>query len=188
MLYLAHWARKLSWKETAQSLHTSWEKVQHAVAYVVQWGLDIASWVISGPSAWTNRLRSCHEYLTLVYQNRGGCTGCSGWVRSAPKNVPEVLRSDRHGCAQKIEFVCSDMWKTISDMIKLHCTGALNILDRFTSVPKLNLPSDESCGRSTPLVKDGYEPVLRSRGWCLLKRPGNLTDSQRIKLREVLPL
>ncbi|XXG32015.1 MAG: hypothetical protein WJ306_05510 [Ferrovum myxofaciens] len=24
MLYLAHWARKLSWKETAQSFHTSW--------------------------------------------------------------------------------------------------------------------------------------------------------------------
>ncbi len=40
MLYLAHWARKLSWKETAQSFHTSWEKVQQAVAYVVQWGLE----------------------------------------------------------------------------------------------------------------------------------------------------
>jgi transposase len=39
MLYLAHWARKLSWKETAQSFHTSWEKVVQAVEYVVQWGL-----------------------------------------------------------------------------------------------------------------------------------------------------
>jgi transposase len=39
MLFLAHWARKLSWKETAQSFHTSWEKVHQAVAYVVQWGL-----------------------------------------------------------------------------------------------------------------------------------------------------
>ena len=40
MLYLAHWARKLSWKETAQSFHTSWEKVCQAVEYVVQWGLE----------------------------------------------------------------------------------------------------------------------------------------------------
>jgi hypothetical protein len=27
MLFLAQWARKLSWKETAQSFRTSWEKV-----------------------------------------------------------------------------------------------------------------------------------------------------------------
>jgi transposase len=40
MLYLAHWARKLSWQETARSFHTSWEKVCQAVEYVVQWGLE----------------------------------------------------------------------------------------------------------------------------------------------------
>ena len=39
LLFLAQWARKLSWQETAQSFHTSWEKVFHAVEYVVQWGL-----------------------------------------------------------------------------------------------------------------------------------------------------
>lgn len=40
MLYLAHWARKLSWKETALSFNTSWEKVCQAVEYVVGWGLE----------------------------------------------------------------------------------------------------------------------------------------------------
>ena len=40
MLFLAHWARKLSWKETARSFHTSWDKVYQAVEYVVQWGLE----------------------------------------------------------------------------------------------------------------------------------------------------
>lgn len=44
MLYLAHWARKLSWKETAQSFHTSWEKVVQSVEYVVQWGWHTVSW------------------------------------------------------------------------------------------------------------------------------------------------
>jgi len=39
MLFLARWARKLSWQETAQSFHTSWDKVCHAVEYVVDWGL-----------------------------------------------------------------------------------------------------------------------------------------------------
>ena len=72
-------------------------------------------------------------------------------------------------------------------MIKLHCTGALNILDRFHIVAKLNLAIDEvRAGEARQLVKDGYEPVLKKSRWCLLKRPGNLTDSQRIRLREVL--
>jgi hypothetical protein len=81
--------------------------------------------------------------------------------------------------AQNIEFVCSDMWKPYLDMIKLHCTGALNILDRFHIVAKLNLAIDEiRAGEAHQLVRDGYEPVLKKSRWCLLKRPVNLTDSQ----------
>ena len=40
MLHLAHWARKLSWKETAESFHTSWDKVVQSVQYVVEWGRE----------------------------------------------------------------------------------------------------------------------------------------------------
>ena len=40
MLFLARWARKLSWKDTAESFHTSWDKVRDAVEYVVGWGLE----------------------------------------------------------------------------------------------------------------------------------------------------
>ena len=39
MLFLAHWARKLSWQETATSFRSSWDKVRQAVEYVVDWGL-----------------------------------------------------------------------------------------------------------------------------------------------------
>ena len=39
MLFLAHWARKLSWQETAASFRSSWDKVRQAVEYVVGWGL-----------------------------------------------------------------------------------------------------------------------------------------------------
>ena len=38
-VFLAQWARKLSWKETARSFHTTWEKVYDAVEFVVEWGL-----------------------------------------------------------------------------------------------------------------------------------------------------
>src|SRR6516165_4375694 len=40
MLFLAHWARRLSWKETAEAFRTSWDRVCDAVAYVVGWGLE----------------------------------------------------------------------------------------------------------------------------------------------------
>ena len=40
MHFLGHWARKLSWKETAEEFRTSWDKVHDAVAYLVAWGLE----------------------------------------------------------------------------------------------------------------------------------------------------
>ena len=40
MHFLGHWARKLSWKETAEKFRTSRDKVHDAVAYLVAWGLE----------------------------------------------------------------------------------------------------------------------------------------------------
>ena len=189
MLYLAHWARKMSWKETAQSFHTSWEKVQQAVAYVVQWGLEHRQ---------LGRIRAMgvdeiaygkgHDYLTLVYQIEAGCKRLL-WVgekrtKAAFQKFFDMIGEER---AQGIEFVCSDMWKPYLDLIKRNCTGALNILDRFHVVAKLNLALNKiRSDEARQLVKDGYEPVLQKSRWCLLKRPENLTDKQRVKLREVL--
>ncbi len=39
MIFLACWARKLSWLETAETFHTSWDRVCDAVEYVVRFGL-----------------------------------------------------------------------------------------------------------------------------------------------------
>ncbi len=40
MLFLARWARHLSWKETAEAFCTYWDKVFDAVEHVVTWGLE----------------------------------------------------------------------------------------------------------------------------------------------------
>jgi len=40
MFFLARWARRLSWKETAEAFRTSWDKVFDAVEHVVTWGLE----------------------------------------------------------------------------------------------------------------------------------------------------
>ena len=189
MLYLAHWARKLSWKETAQSFHTSWEKVHQAVSYVVQWGLAHRQ---LGPirAIGVDEIAygKGHDYLTLVYQIEAGCTRLL-WVGEKRTKAAFQKFFDLIGTeiAERIEFVCSDMWKPYLDLIKKNCTGALNILDRFHVVAKLNLAIDEiRAGEARQLIQDGYEPVLKKSRWCLLKRPENLTDTQRIKLREVL--
>ena len=42
MLFLARWARRLSWKETAEAFRTSWDKVFVADEHVVTWGLEHA--------------------------------------------------------------------------------------------------------------------------------------------------
>jgi transposase len=89
--------------------------------------------------------------------------------------------------AEQIEFVCSDMWKPYLELVAKHCTRALNILDRFHVVAKMNKAIDEvRAGEARRLVRDGYEPVLKRTRWCLLKRKENLTDTQRIRLRDIL--
>jgi hypothetical protein len=40
MHFLGHWARKLSWKETAEEFRASWDKVHDALAYLVAWGSE----------------------------------------------------------------------------------------------------------------------------------------------------
>ena len=75
MLHLAHWARKLSWQETARSFRTSWEQVAHAVEYVVQWGLAHRQ-LNSVKAIGVDEIAygRGHQYLTLVYQIESGCT------------------------------------------------------------------------------------------------------------------
>ena len=43
MLFLARWARRLSWKETAEAFRTPWDKVLDAVEHVAAWGLESES-------------------------------------------------------------------------------------------------------------------------------------------------
>lgn len=189
MLYLAQWARKLSWQETARSFHTSWEKVCAAVEYVVQWGLAHRQ---LGPirAIGVDEIQygHGHTYLTLVYQIESDCVrllwvGKDRTIESFEKFFTVIGKE----LAEKIEFVCSDMWKPYLKLIAKHCTHALNILDRFHVVAKMNLALDDvRAAEARRMVQDGYEPVLKKSRWCLLKRPENLTDNQRVKLRDVL--
>jgi transposase len=69
MLFLARWARRLSWKETAQAFRTSWDKVFDAVEYVVTYGLQHRTFgPIDAIGVDEIQYAKGHKYLTLVYQ------------------------------------------------------------------------------------------------------------------------
>ncbi|WP_455289779.1 ISL3 family transposase [Cupriavidus necator] len=189
MLYLAHWARKLSWQETARSFHTSWEKVSQAVEWVVEWGLAHRT---LGPirAFGVDEIQygRGHQYLTLVYQIEAGCIRLL-WVgkERTTESFEKFFALIGTEIAAKVEFVCSDMWKPYLKLIAKHCPNALNILDRFHIVAKMNLALDVvRAAEARRMANDGYQPVLKKSRWCLLKRRENLTDTQRIRLRDLL--
>ena len=180
---------KLSWAETARSFYTRWEKVYAAVEYVVQWGLEHRQLgTIRTIGVDEIQHGKGHRYLTLVYQIDAGCVRLLwiGQERTLASFEKFFVMLGKE-LSQQIEFVCSDVWKPYLQLIAKHCTRALNILDRFHVVAKMNLALDDvRAAEARRLVQDGYEPVLKKSRWCLLKRPATLTDNQRVKLRDVL--
>ena len=68
-IFLATWAKRLSWKETASIFGTSWDSVYRAIQWVVRWGIIHRN--LSGiESIGIDEIqyRRGHNYLTLVYQ------------------------------------------------------------------------------------------------------------------------
>jgi transposase len=159
------------------------------VEYVVQWGLEHrALGPIRAIGVDEIQYGRGHQYLTLVYQIEAHCTRLL-WVgkERTTESFETFFTMIGKELAEQIEFVCSDMWKPYLELVAKHCTRALNILDRFHVVAKMNKAIDEvRAGEARRLVRDGYEPVLKRTRWCLLKRKENLTDTQRIRLRDIL--
>ena len=85
-----------------------------------------------------------------------------------------------------LRFICSDMWRSYLDVVRQMAGHALNVLDRYHVVAKLNKAIDQiRAQEARELTKKGY-PLLKHTRWCFLKRKENRTVDQRRKLREVL--
>ncbi len=189
MQFLASWARKLSWKEVACIFNTSWEKVFHAVEYVVEWGkahrpLDNIKAIGVDEVAY----QTGHKYLTVVYQIDRDYTRLL-WVGQERTEATIRRFFSFFGAqrSQQLEYVCSDMWQPYVKAIAEYASQALHILDRFHIVAMLNKAIDEvRASEHKQLQAAGYEPVLKKTRWCLLKRKENLTEKEEIKLNTVL--
>jgi transposase len=189
MQFLAHWARKLSWKETATSFRTSWEQVCHAVEYVVSWGLEHRTLApIRAIGVDEIQYAKGHKYLTLVYQIDAGLTRLL-WVgkERTVETFEGFFAMIGEDLSSQIEFVCSDMWKPYLRVIREKCSQALHILDRFHIVAKMNEALDDVRGaESRKMAQEGHEPLLKKSRWCVLKRKENLTPQQKFRLRDLL--
>src|SRR5947207_10565238 len=189
MLFLARWARKLSWKETAEAFRTSWEKVFDAVEYVVTFGLEHrVLGQIDAIGVDEIQYAKGHKYLTLVYQIDQGLTRLL-WVgkERTIESFQGFFTLIGEKLASQIEFVCSDMWQPYLDVIRKKCSQALHILDRFHIVAKMNKALDEVRAAETRrMAQDGHQPLLKKSRWCVLKRKENLTSAQKFRLRDLL--
>jgi len=86
-----------------------------------------------------------------------------------------------------LKFICSELWKPYLNVIAEKANGALNILDRYHIMAKINKAIDKvRAGESRKLLREGYEPVLKRSRWCLLKRPENRTEKEDFKLADLL--
>jgi transposase len=189
MLFLARWARHLSWQETADAFHTSWDKVCDAVEYVVGWGLAHRT-LTSIRAIGVDEIQYAkgHKYLTLVYQIDHGVTRLL-WVgkERTLESFRGFFTAIGDPLAAQIEFVCSDMWQPYLDVIREKCSQALHILDRFHIVAKMNKALDAvRAAESRRMAQEGYQPLLKKSRWCVLKRKENLTAHQQVRLRDLL--
>ena len=189
MLFLARWARRLSWKETAEAFRTSWEKVFDAVEHVVTFGLEHRVFgQIDAIGVDEIQYAKGHKYLTLVYQIDLGVTRLL-WVgrERTIESFQGFFKVIGDELASKIVFVCSDMWEPYLKVIREKCSEALHILDRFHIVAKMNKALDEvRAGESRRMAREGFLPVLKKSRWLLLKREENLKAEQRFRLRDLL--
>jgi len=72
--FLARWARRMSWKEVAESFKTSWHTVFSSVEMAVNWGrqhmdMDGITAIGVDEMQWGKG----HRYITVVYQINKGC-------------------------------------------------------------------------------------------------------------------
>jgi len=118
--FLAIWAKRLNWTETAQVFRTSWETVFRSVERAVDWGRSHADYSgIEAIGIDEIQWKFGQTYLTLVYQIDVHVRRLI-WV--GEKRTEKTLTAffDWLGVDRisGLRFVCSDMWKPYLNVIR----------------------------------------------------------------------
>ncbi|MBZ5583048.1 MAG: ISL3 family transposase [Acidobacteriia bacterium] len=189
---LARWARRLSWKETAQAFHTSWEAVYRSVQWFVHWGLEHRQ--LEGVEAigvdeihW-GKGQKADNFLTVIYQIDPHCRRLL-WLgrRRTQATLRRGLAELGAPVVSALKYVCSDMWKPYLKVIAAKIPQALNVLDRFHIVGHLNEAVDEvRRGEQSRLHGRPVAQRLKGMRWQLLRRGSRVRGRARSKLNALL--
>jgi len=188
MGFLASWARRLSWRETAQVFHTSWEAVYRSVEWSVTWGL--VHRVLQGVTAigvdeihW-GQGKKADQFLTVIYQIDSHCRRLL-WVgrRRTQTTLRQGLDALGPEVIAALRFVCSDMWKPYLNVLAAKVGHALHVLDRFHITAHLNQAVDRvRRGESLRLKGQPLAQRLKKMRWLLLRRGSRVRGRARVKL------
>ena len=194
MGFLARWARRLSWRETAQVFQVSWEAVYRSVDWFVAWGLTHRE--LQGVESigvdeihWGRGLRASN-FLTVIYQIDAHCRRLLfvGKGRSK-RTLQHGLKALGPAVVQGLRFVCSDMWKPYLEVIAAQAGQALQVLDRFHITMHLNQAVDQvrraENGRLRAAGRAAAQKLKQTR-WVLLRRGSRVRGRARQKLNALL--
>jgi len=194
MAFLARWARRLSWRETAVVFLTSWEAVYRSVEWFVEWGLQHRQ--LRGVESigvdeihWGRGLRA-DSFLTVIYQIDAGCRRLL-WVgkRRSQATLQRGLKALGPEVVKGIRFVCSDMWKPYLQIIAAQVGQALHVLDRFHITTHLNQAVDQVRRAETTRLRTKNQKAaqqLKHTRWPLLRRGSRVRGRARQKLNALL--
>lgn len=190
--FLARWARRLSWRETARTFQTSWEAVYHAVEWFVEWGLAHrqleAVHSIGIDEIYWGRGKRAVRFLTVIDQIDQHCRRLL-WVgrRRTKATLRRGLKELGPVVLSGLRYVCSDMWQPYLSVMAKKAGQALHILDRFHIVQHLNQAVDEvRRAESARLRGQPLAAKLKKMRWKLLRRGRRVRGQARIKLLGLL--
>ena len=194
MGFLARWARRLSWRETAQVFQTSWESVYRSVEWMVEWGL--AHRQLDGVESlgvdeihWGHGTKA-DNFLTVIYQIDAHCRRLL-WIgkRRSEKTLRMGLQALGPDLVRGLRYVCSDMWKPYLNVLAVEASQALHVLDRFHITQHMNQAVDEvrraESSRLQAKSKDEARRLKNMR-WPLLRKGSRVRGRARKKLNALL--
>jgi len=194
MCFLSQWARRLSWRETARALHTSWECVYRSVEWFVQWGL--AHRQLEGVQSigvdeihWGKSKRA-DNFLTVIYQIDSHCRRLL-WVgqRRTQATLRRGLAALGTEVVQGLRFVCSDMWKPYLNVLAAQAGHALHVLDRFHITWHLNQALDQVRRAESGRLRaagSAQAQRLKHMRWKLLRRGSRVRGRAKRELGRLL--
>ena len=194
MCFLARWARRLSWRETAQAFQTSWQCVYRSVQWYVQWGL--AHRKLEGIQAigvdeihW-GKSKGAAAFLTVIYQIDSHCRRLL-WVgkRRTQATLRRGLANLGPQVVSGLRFVCSDMWKPYLNVIAAQAAQALHVLDRFHITWHLNQAVDQVRRAEAGRLRQGSSAQaahLKDMRWKLLRRGSRVRGKARSQLNALV--